>query len=365
MKRGALPSQIIRELIKAKFIDGAKEGNINTTSLDLSISDEIYRVEGIFQPRPDERIRDLLETIEHLPHDLNYPLERGVIYLARLNERLSLPDDVYGYCNPKSSTGRNDVHVRLLADGVSRYDTAAPAGYKGELWLVINPKSYPIKIRSGERLIHMRFLNHDTRFDELELQIAFKLDKLLWRPLRNEPFNYEDLKIRDNDGSIILTLDLTQKMVGYRCAGSDKILDFSKINHYRPEDFYEPIQAQNGRIHLKRGQFYVLSTREAVRVPPYLASEMVPMDERSGEFRSHYAGFIDPGWGCGKEGGSHGRQITLELRPFEDLVVRDNQPIAKIRFERMIEISDMPYDELSTSNYRKQVGPTLSKHFRQ
>jgi len=362
-KLGALPYQTILSLISSGFIKNATEKNVAPASLDLTITPEIYRTERIFQPRPGEKISELIKTIETSPYDLKYPLEKGLTYLAKIEETLDLPDSVYGYCNPKSSTGRNDIHTRILADGVPRYDAITPAGFKGNLWIIISPKSYPIKISAGETLSQARFFNQNTRFDELEMQIELKEFKLIWNSLGDKYYRYDELKIKDNDGSVILTLDLTQDIIGYKCYGSNRILDLSKINYYPPERFFEPIKKQDDCVYLRKGDFYILSTKEAVRVPPHLACEMSPMDERSGEFRSHYAGFIDPGWGWGSEGEGKGRQITLELRPFEDIVVRDNQPIGKIKFERMAEIPDVIYDKKITSNYTKQTGPKLSKHF--
>ncbi len=151
-------------------------------------------------------------------------------------------------------------------------------------------------------------------------------------------------------------------MLGYKCVTPDDILDITKIGHYNPERFFMPITMREGYLTLKKGEFYILSTREAVRVPPQLACEMAPMDERSGDFRSHYAGFIDPGWGYGKKGEGVGRPLTLEVRPFEDLLVRHGQPVGKIKFERMIEVPETSYDALD-SNYLRQDGPRLAKQF--
>lgn len=365
-KMGALPSQRIADLIDGRFILDAKKENIKPASLDMTISDEVYRLESVFLPKPIETIRTFLEERRNNSlHNLKYPLERGVAYLAKLNEELSLPEMVYGYCNPKSSTGRNDVHVRVLADEVSVYDTI-PLKYDGELWMIIQPKSYPVLINPGESLSQIRFFNQDTRFDETELQISFQKDKLLWSlDGKKRPFSYDKIKIKHNDGTIVLTLDLKfSRVVGYECRESNKVVNLSAYNLYDLIDFFNPITVRNESIHLKKGRFYILSTREAVRVPPHLACEMVPMHERNGEFRSHYAGFIDPGWGYGKNGEGAGRPLTLEVRPFEDMVIRDNQPIANIRFERMSEVPEISYDNIETSNYIEQSGPRLAKQFK-
>ncbi len=360
-KFGVLPSQMIREMMEGGFVSGASAANVNPASLDLSLSDEMYRVEGVFLPRPGEKVRELLQQMPHAPHVFGDILEKDVTYLARLNETLAFPGHVYGYCNPKSSTGRNDVHVRVLADGVSRYDMI-PEGYKGEVWLAIQPNSYPIRVQQGTTLVQLRFFNHDTRLSELELEMTMQKDNLLFDS-HGEVITYSRLKIKDGDGSVILRLDIEQDPLGYECFGVSEAVDFSKINHYEPGKFFKQVKREGDFVRLKKGGFYILSSKEAVRIPPYLACEMVPMDERSGEFRSHYAGFIDPGWGCGKGGEEKGRSLTLEVRPFEDMIVRGKQAIAKIKFERMMDIPDMLYDVSGRSNYSVQSGARLSKHF--
>ncbi len=361
-KKGALPSQMILEMIQAGCIINAKEENVKPSSLDLSISDEIYKVEGIFQPRKHETVRQVLEQIKKTKHSISKPLEREQLYLIRLNEQLALPESVYAFCNPKSTSGRIDLHVRLMADGTSRYDSVK-LGWKGELWISVVPKTFPVLLYSGVSLNQLRFFNRDTRLNDLELEIAMKRHKLLWRQ-KGEAYEYSDIKVRDNDSSIILTLDLENDVLGYVGEVSDNVVDLSKIKFYESRKFFKPIKKKGGYIYLKKNAFYILSTHEAVRVPPDLACEMVPMDERSGEFRSHYAGFIDPGWGWGKNSEGKGRPLTLEVRPFEDLIVRQGQPIAKIRFERLTETPLAAYDAMD-SNYSVQTGPKLAKHFKQ
>lgn len=360
---GALPYQDIKRLIADGVLGNAKEENVNPASLDLSLSGEIYRMEGIFLPRPGETITELVGETEHSKHNFENPLEREVTYLVRLNETAALPQDVYGYCNPKSSTGRNDVHVRVLADGVSRYDTV-PAGYRGPLWLAVNPRSYPVKVSPGERLTQVRFFNRDTRFTERELEEMMGNESLVFDS-HGEPIRYDEIKIKDGDGSVILRLDLDQDVVGYECLGSNKVMDFSKRKYYDPDDFFRPLRKEGESVYLRKGGFYILSTKEAVRVPPSLALEVSPMDERSGEFRSHYAGFFDPGWGYGKNGEGKGRPATLEVRPFEDMIIRNKQAIAKVKFERLTDVPDIAYDSLGTSNYTAQSNAKLSKHFRE
>lgn len=350
-------------MIQAGFISGALEKNVRPASLDVSLSSEIYKVEGIFQPRFGEPVREVLKKIKKEKYSIDKPLMRDQMYIARLNESLDLPESVYAYCNPKSTSGRVDVHVRLIADGVPRYDTVSPAGYEGELWVSITPKTFPVKLFAGISLNQLRFFNSDTRLNELETELAFRQYSLIWSTRKVRAFRYEELKIKDNDGSVILTLDLEGDVLGYEGIDSKTPLDLSKIKYFDSRKFFKPIKMKNGHLYLEKGKFYILSTNEGVRVPPELACEMVSMDDKSGEFRSHYAGFIDPGWGWGKKGEGKGRQLTLEVRPFEDLIVRHGQAIAKIKFERMSEIPALVYDDTS-SNYISQVGPKLAKHFK-
>jgi len=361
---GALPDHTLRELIEAGFIKGANLANINPASLDLSLSEEAYEVEAIFQPLPGETVKELLTQLKHKKHDLTIPFEKDKVYLARLNESVSLPNNVYGYCNPKSTTGRNDTHVRVIADGVPRYDTVpTSAGETLELWIIINPKSYPVILSAGQPLSQLRLFNRDTRFAETDLEIFLGKESLVYG--RDEQtLAYDDLKVTDHDGSIILTLDLDSEIIGYEGLLEKKEpVDFGILNHYEADKFFKTIKGGEGDIvSLKQDHFYLLSTAEAVVVPETLACEMVPMDERSGEFRSHYAGFIDPGWGMAKEG--KGRPLTLEVRPFEDMIIRRGQPIAKIKFERVAGLPEHHYDSVGTSNYVRQAMVGLPKQFK-
>jgi len=187
---------------------------------------------------------------------------------------------------------------------------------------------------------------------------------LVYDRLSGEKLIYVDLVTNDQDGTVVLTALVEKGLCGYECiAGPDDVVDVANIAHYEAEKFFRPLTLKRGALRLKRDRFYILSGAEAVKIPPALASEMVPMDERSGDFRSHYAGFLDPGWGYGKEGEGKGRPFTLEVRPFEDLVIRPGQPIAKIKFERMAEVPEFHYDT-KQSNYLIQTGPKLGKQFR-
>ncbi len=361
---GALPDAKLHTLITSGNIIGGQAEHVSPASLDLTVSDELYTIRGLVLPKVGESIRELMPFMEAKATDITQPLQCDKMYLAKLNESLDLPQQVYGYCNPKSSTGRLDMHVRVLADGVPRYDSITPKGYKGELWVAIAPKSFAIQIHAGTPLTQLRLFTGDTRFSELDLELSMQ-NGLVWHPTKDEKMLYSDLVTNDQDGTVVLTALVEEGMCGYECIASpEQVVDVANIGHYDPSEFFKPLEIIDGALRLERDKFYILSGAERVKIPPTLASEMVPMDERSGDFRSHYAGFLDPGWGWGVDGSGKGRPFTLEVRPFEDLVVRPGQPIAKIRFERLTHTPDEHYDaNAAAHNYQAQSGPKLGKQF--
>lgn len=359
-REGVLPREVIKEMVESGFVSGV---HTSTASLDVGFTDEIYRLSHVFLPAVGETVRGVLSQVGHTAQNSTTPLERGVSYLAYLG-KWNMPQSVYAYFNPRSFVGRHDVHVRVIADGVSRFDTI-PRGWKGELWLLICPKSYPVVVHGVDAMVQARFFSGDTRFTQVEFEIAIHKDKIAWNDEGME-YSVHNISVSDGDGSLILTLGIDSDIVGYRCLRPNTVLDLSKESEYQWEDFFEPMLVTNGFIRLREGEFYILSTKEYVRIPPHLACEMVPMDERSGEFRTHYAGYLDPGWGWGDKGEGKGRPFTLEVRPFEDITLRCGQPIAKIKFERIAGASSVSYDSNAegTSKFTKQTGPQLPKQFK-
>ncbi len=363
---GALPSQLIQELILGNFVINSNEANIRPSSLDPSLTLHGYRVNGAFLPYYDETVFQAIERVGGIPvKGDKIILERGVCYAFRLNESIrELPDDVYAYANSKSSSGRVDLHVRMLADKVSRYDVI-PTNYSGPLWLLITPKTFPVIIYSGLTLNQIRFFNQDTRLDELRLQTSFEISGgLLFDNLGNKIL-FKEIKHSDRDGSLLLSLGLDFEIPGFEAIENGEAIDLSLKMHYEPRYFFRPVSIFNKSIALKSNTFYILSTKEFVRVPPSLACEMKPMDERSGDLRSHYAGYIDAGWGVGLNNDACGRPLTLEVRSFDNgLLIRDGQPIAKVCYEKMIIEPTEHYDQMNPT-YGTQIGPKLGKYFKE
>lgn len=360
---GALPMQRIRELLAGGFIEGAQMGNVRTGSLDLTPSSKFFRVRGSFLPGHHETVEDALKRVGAVRIARGSVLERGACYVCRLEESVvHLPDGVYAYANPKSSSGRLDLHVRMLSDHVSRYDSI-PKNYKGPLWMLIAPKTFSVKVPIGIPLNQIRFFTEDTRLDQLRLETSFEQNGGLLSNAGGEMIKYHEIIHSDKDGSIILTLGLDYEYSGFEAVATGEEIDLSLVNHYDPTKFFRPIRVTDDSLTLAANTFYILSSREFVRVPENFACEMAPMDERSGELRSHYAGFIDSGWGIGTNGLARGRPLTLEVRSFDNsLIIKDGQPITKIRYELMIENPEEHYDHMAP-NYGKQSGPQLSKHF--
>lgn len=366
-RQGALPYQEMEQLIDAGFLKGFRTEQLQPASADLSVGEEAYRVWGSVLPLPGVRVREFLHAAVLFPHDLSNPIEPGGTYLIRVAETVQFPPEAVFYCssNAKSSSGRNDLHVRLVADGVTRFDTV-PRGFAGELWFLISSGHFLVQISPGDTLAQLRVFDRDTRFDETELQLVYPHHQFLWNAT-GEPIAYEDLKISDHDGSLILTIDLSgAEVIGYRAKprGQAPVLMFNRRDH-RIGDFFEPIERPpKKRLMLEEGGFYVFFTKEGVRVPPMFAAEMGAVDERSGEFRSHYAGFIDPGWGHGRTGEHCGWPLVLEMRPFgRNVILVDGGPVCKLRYEHVRAEPTFVYGETG-SHYVRQHGAMLSKHFR-
>ena len=358
-EHGVLPYQTLKRSLDIGLFKGVGEKYVNPASIDLPLSREIYRLENVFLPQRGETIRSLLPLSGAVEHDFRNPIEVGVPYLAFIGAA-KLLSSMYGYFNPKSSSGRLNLFCRAVADGVDMYDALTPAGYCGEVWMLIEARSFPILLSPGQAISQVRFFDGPAFLDPLELELVHEETGLLFGE-DGKPLLWRD--VRRHADSLFLSLAVPEGMAGWECRGVNRVLDFDKLRHYRPQDFFEPVEGVGGKMKLRKGNLYILSTAERVMVPPLCSAELRATDPRLGEFRSHTAGYIDPGWGFGKNGEWGGRQITLEMIPNQDLQVRHRQSVVRIRYEHMKERPEKIYDEVA-SNYTKQVGPTLSKHFK-
>lgn len=356
--QGVLPKQLLRELMTSGLLRGVDEQYLNPASIDLPLSSEAYRLQGIFLPLQGEKIRDLLDHVGAIRHSLDATIEVGVSYIIRVEGNWKLPSMIYGYANPKSSTGRLGFFCRVVADGVDMYDTLTH-GWSGEMWILARADYFPVKLAPGLALAQMRFFDGKAFLDQLEMEMIVEKHGLLYDEKKRKLSQNEILWHTD---SLFLTLKVAGA-IGWECRGVGQILDLSKTNFHDPEDFFIPIQARDEELILRKDNLYILTTRERVVVPPDFSAELRAIDPRVGEFRSHAAGYIDPGWGWGKNGEACGRPITLEVIPHETMIMRDGRRVVRIRYERMRTRSEVVYDE-AASHYIHQERAQLSKHFK-
>ena len=361
MRHGVLASQHLKDFIEGDFIKGVEKSYVNPASIDLALGEEAYRLECVFLPRKGQTVRSMLKTIGATAHDLRLPLEVNVPYLIHFKGQFELPEGVYGYANPKSSTGRLNLFSRTVADGVWMFDAITEA-WTGELWMLIRPDSFPVLLSPGQAVSQMRLFDGRGFLDELELKTALN-KKLLYHP-NSTPFTPAEASAQRHGDSLFLSAGLPDGLVGYECRGTHKVLDFGKVGCYKPEQFFTPMYAKGGSILLRQGSFYILTTKERVRVPAEYSAELRATDQRLTNSRIHAAGFIDSGWGFGLDGEVQGRPITLEVTTNEDnVLLQDGQNVARIKYEWMRERPEKLYDEVR-SNYTTQATAQLSKHFK-
>ncbi len=359
---GAIPRQLIIEMIEAGYIVGASPEAIQPSSLDLTITDEIYRMRGSYLPKKSETVEDIIGHGSLYKHAVDRPLEVDGTYLIKLAESVKLPQGVYALTSSKSSSGRINLRTRLVVNNVAKFDTV-PANYEGTLWLEVISKSFPVQLHAGDRLNQLRFFHGEARLTSFEHRMIYDKYQLL-RDAAGQPIPAND----DTVGSgVTMTVDLSREgIIGYRAHPSAwSMLDTAKFDH-DPLDFFEPIsKPKNGELTLRHGEFYILATKERIIVPPSLAAEMAAYDPTKGEFRSHYAGFFDPGWGWTPEENDKGWQAVLEISTHgHDFVLRDGQPICLMIYERLVSKPDTLYGGDLHSNYAAQQGPRLAKWFK-
>ena len=329
---GILPCQAIEALAASGAISAStplQPGQAQPASLDLRLGARCWRVRASFLPGAGRTVAERLKAVAMHELDLERGavLERGCVYIAELQERLRLPREVAGRGNPKSSTGRLDIFVRLLTDGGAAFDDVT-AGYEGPLYLEIAPQTFSVLARAGTRLNQLRL----KRGEAPRISVA------------------------------TVGVDLTGPLAGFRARRHAGVIDLDREAGHDPRDFFEALEPRRGELLLDPGEFYILASKEAVQIPIDQAAEMTPIDTAVGEFRAHYAGFFDPGFGTAAMGAS-GSRAVLEVRSREaPFLLEDGQAVARLVYEPMSERPVRAYGE-GGSHYQSQ-GLKLSKHFK-
>ena len=360
---GILPAQAIRQLMADGALTLARplaERQLQPASIDLRLGAKVYRVRASFLPGPGNTVASKLDDLKLHEIDLSVPavLETGCVYIVPLLERLSLPQEIAATTNPKSSTGRLDVFTRVIADGSGAFDQIA-AGYKGPLYAEICPQTFPILVREGSTLSQIRFRLGQPIETDAELARLQRVSQLVTGGVENI------------EHGLALSVDLegdANGLVGYRAKRHTGIVDVDAPGSCAIADYWEPIHVEpkrprSHRLILDPDQFYILASKEAVHVPPTHAAEMMPFNPLVGEFRVHYAGFMDPGFGHAPAGGG-GARVVLEVRshtvPF---ILEHGQIIGRLVYERMTDVPDILYGRDLKSHYQGQH-LKLSKHFK-
>ena len=303
---------------------------VQPASLDLRLAGRIWRVRASFLPGIGRTVETRIADVSMHTIDLakgGAVLEKGCVYIAELQERLKLPAGINARANPKSSTGRVDVFVRLLTDHGAAFDDVAE-GYEGPLYMEIAPQTFSILVRAG------------TRLNQLRLK-------------RGKP---QLLEVRS------VGVDLTEGVAGFRGRRHAGVIDMDHEDGHDPRDYWEPLHPHKGELLLDPGEFYILASKDRIEIPVMQAAEMTPIDPAVGEFRVHYAGFFDPGFGTEEAKGT-GSKGVLEVRSHETpFLLEDGQTVARLVYEPLTARPTRLYGE-DGSHYQRQ-GLKLSKHFR-
>jgi dCTP deaminase len=358
--KGILPDRMIAALAEAGGIVPRRpfvDDQIQPASLDLRLGSVAYRVRASFLPGPHgtvgRRIADL--KLHEISLTNGAVLETGCVYIVPLQESLLLPNDISASANPKSSTGRLDIFTRVIADSMRSFDHVE-AGYKGPLYAEISPRTFPVLVREGSRLSQIRFRRGNAILGAAALAALHEQERLV------------DASDADVSEGVAVGVDLAglgaDKLVGYRAKRHTAVIDVERRDTYAVEDFWEPIAARGEKnLILDPDEFYILASKEAVQVPPAYAAEMVPFDPLVGEFRVHYAGFFDPGFGYAGAGGK-GSRAVLEVRSREvPFILEHGQIVGRLVYEKMLATPEKLYGQGIGSNYQAQ-SLKLSKHFK-
>lgn len=358
MTTGVLPAQALRRLIATEAIAARPAilpDQIQPASLDLRLGQKAYRVRASFLAGKGRRVIERLDEFGMHEVDLSggAVLEKGCVYVIPLCEHLALPPGITAVANAKSSTGRLDLLTRTLTDGGTEFDRL-PEAYTGPLYAEVCPRSFSVLVRAGQRLNQIRLREGQAILSDAELAALHAAEPLV---------SGGPAVISEGLGFSVDLRPAAGDLVGYRAKPHTGVVDLARLNHYPARDFWEEVRSRDGRIILDPGAFYILVSREAVTIPPDYAAEMAPYLAMVGEFRVHYAGFFDPGFGHAAAGGAGSRGV-LEVRCHEaPFVLEDGQIVGRLVYERMAARPDALYGTGIASNYQGQ-GLKLAKQFR-
>lgn len=374
---GVVPSQEIQELVNNGKICSSQEispDQIQPASIDLRLGKVAYRVEASFLPNRSSTISAKIRALLLEEIDLTKPalLTRGDVFIVPLVERLSLPSDMSGKANPKSTTGRLDIFTRLMTDGGAEFEQV-PAGYRGDLYVEVVPRTFPIVVKAGIKLNQLRFWRGSPQKDDDYLRSLDRRKKLVYYDNDHEALEEAAMQVvampATIGGGLRLTVNLhstdRNAVVAYRAKKQARPIDLSKVSAYDPAEYWDPIvNPALDRLVLEPGDFYLLASRERLAVPPEYAAEMEQYDPSLGEFSVHYAGFFDPGFGYGGKGEIKGTRAVLEVRAHEvPILLEDRQTVGRINYYRMAGVPEKIYGNNIGSSYQEQ-GLALSKQFK-
>jgi dCTP deaminase len=379
-RQGILPSQEIRDLIKNGKICSSEEiaeDQIQPASIDLRLGRVAYRVEGSFLPNRSSTIGAKIRAYQLAKIDLSEPavLTKGHVFIIPLIESLALPTDMSGKANPKSTTGRLDIFTRLMTDGGSEFEQI-PTGYKGDLYVEVVPRTFPIIVKMGTKLNQLRFWRGSAQRDDEYLRTVDRRQNLVHYENGNGATHSQEHSATrivsapaTIGGGLRLSVNLQgtdrESVVAYKGKKRTPPVDLSKVGQYDPAEFWETIASpKSDRLVLQPGDFYLLASKERLGVPPDHAAEMEQYDPSLGEFSVHYAGFFDPGFGHGGGGEIKGTRAVLEVRAHEvPILLEDKQTVGRVNYYRMAGVPEKLYGQGIGSSYQGQ-GLSLSKQFK-
>tara|TARA_Y100000590_G_scaffold441252_1_gene567662 strand:- start:1802 stop:2887 length:1086 start_codon:yes stop_codon:yes gene_type:complete len=341
-----------KKVISSKYYD---KKQIQPSSIDLTLSDECFEVSSSFLSNNDKvknKLRNFTKKKINLANGFN--LKKNRTYIIKLNEKLNLPNNIFGKCNPKSTTGRLDIFCRTIFDFSNEYEKI-PYGYNGNIFLEITSRAFDIQLNKGDSLNQMRLINlKQNHLIDSELLKYHKKDPIIFN-------NINDILIPQISNGLKISVDLSSNnsIIAYRAKKNSPILIFNAIKKHEIDDFWETIYYNDNELMIIPGEFYILKSKEKIKIPKTMAGEMVPYDTAIGDFRAHYAGFFDPGFG-----GNTGSHAVLEVRTNEvSFTLEDGQTIATLLYESLNKIPKFTYGSDINSNYQNQE-LALSKHFK-